>query len=254
MAFDADVLDPLPPTKASLLANYNYQDSNVWNNCKFAVTTGLNQFNGFKYVRAGAASGGDLKTYDAGQFVFATSGLSTGTNIGDLEVSYVCHLRVPQSTGSGSSVANTFVMRATGGNRATPALGSVQVNLGSIATILAASNQVQFNALGTYLVNLIASIRNGGVVGSSRYGIDPPAIGSYTGYTVRDQHCANATWLTTESANTPQLTTGTVLVDVLNIGALMPFVVNMQGSSGISTITDLFECRVTPHAAGTSYT
>jgi hypothetical protein len=93
IAIDLDASDPAPPTKQAIMAYEGSSRSNVWQESG-AV---LPEMQPELYVRPEINPiNTDIKTYDAGNFWFATQGCADISPIGELYVEYDVDLHVPQ--------------------------------------------------------------------------------------------------------------------------------------------------------------
>jgi len=99
MAVDFDAGDTLPANKTILMANQSSTRTAVWSKQMYTATKGnLHKFGIQRYVRtAGLSNNLDVKTYDVGSFLLATSGTpASATTLGELYVQYRVRLFTPQ--------------------------------------------------------------------------------------------------------------------------------------------------------------
>ncbi len=93
MAFAVDPLDPPVTSKQQLFQYHNSIEGSVWS--PMTLTLGK-ELNGQLFTRIGAVDNTDLKTYDLGRLIVATSNGSNNNVIGELFVDYEVELSIPQ--------------------------------------------------------------------------------------------------------------------------------------------------------------
>jgi len=132
-AIDIDTLDLAPPGKTQMMAQQGASRANVWESCCSSLPEKTPEL----YTRVAAVPfGADGKTYDAGNFVFATAG-TTG-NIGELYVEYDVYLHVPQlsNTNASLSMKNTAATSNAAGLFGTLSLPIFDVGLSQLTFLL----------------------------------------------------------------------------------------------------------------------
>jgi hypothetical protein len=92
MAFATDVLDPPVTDKRQLFQYHNSREGSVWSANSITLTKELN---GQLFTRIGGVQGTDLKTYDLGRLIVASSNCTDNSVIGELFVDYEVELSVP---------------------------------------------------------------------------------------------------------------------------------------------------------------
>jgi hypothetical protein len=96
LAFDYDALDAAPSTMMIARSFHDKAGGAPWSNwvldCDLAQGDRLPE----KYIRLGAVSNSDVKTYDVGNLQVCVEGISAA-NVGFLEVEYVVDLFTPQT-------------------------------------------------------------------------------------------------------------------------------------------------------------
>jgi len=142
MTFDYDTLDTLPTTKFEHAQTTPNAESNAFNNFSLDVKCD----NVYRFVRQGAITGVDLKTYDFGQLVVSSS-YSTAALIGELYVDYVVELAKPSH---GVAVAQRF---NTSGAAATPFSTIISSKGVAQPIIYYSSTQFQVIRPGEYMVS-----------------------------------------------------------------------------------------------------
>jgi len=154
-AVDWDVLDAAPDSKVQLLQNRTKADAQTWIdfdlNCD---KQDMLKFGAQRYVRQGAAPAGtDQKTYDIGQLLVASQGVTNTPVVGELWVEYDCELITPAQAPQASSSGRI----ASGGTVSTTAFfGTAPTTAGVLAiTSAAAGMAVSIPLPGQYLVELV---------------------------------------------------------------------------------------------------
>lgn len=157
MAVDFDALDGLPENKVALNSFAGVQACSVWDGTKMVVPParlglGMPQ----RYTRRGQHSDLDLKTYDLGNFIWATYDVvpgaavpGTDVPIGELWVEYEVELLVPQTR----TVAPTVAFRDTAGGPlgTTTVLSASPVQTGTGILRLLAPGMADFDGSETRL-------------------------------------------------------------------------------------------------------
>lgn len=93
---DFDAADPQPASKVEMMSNHNAVRSSPWAPVNYnCAKLDLAKFGVQRYTRSGS-TGGDIKTYDVGNFYLATAGMADTSLIGELYVTYVVELYTPQ--------------------------------------------------------------------------------------------------------------------------------------------------------------
>jgi len=250
LATDMDALDPLPTTKAAMLANYNYKDCPVWGNVDLHVVAGLNQFKGNKYIRQGPVANSDLKTYDTGLLLVGANGAATSFTCGDLLVEYEVEFHIPQSKGTGTGVTTVQTWRNPTGRTDTPFNPTGVYNIGTVAEIL--NSGIKFLSVGTYWVSHWAQLLNTTAGTQNQWYLQFPSVGAYSGYNVREKHDTPANWRSGDFVNTPSYSTNHMLVDILQAGTTIP----ITGAGAVAQISPTIsqELRISPFSPNPSYT
>jgi len=96
IAVDYDANDAAPATKTVMMAYHNAVRCPVWSETKYVSDKQDLMKLPQRYIRAGAVSGTDLKTYDVGNLFIATAGCADTTALGELYVIYDVELITPQ--------------------------------------------------------------------------------------------------------------------------------------------------------------
>lgn len=110
LAFDLDASDPAPASKLQLMSYQGASRANVWE----AQRTSLPEQQPPLYVRVGTQPvNTDIKTYDAANLWFGTSGEAGVTVIGELYVEYEVELHVPQLQAESLATGGTLTLRGT---------------------------------------------------------------------------------------------------------------------------------------------
>lgn len=170
-AIDMDAADAPPTSKQQMMSYLGAQRSNVWMEHKCI----LPQMPAPLYVRTqGVPAGTDVKTYDVGNYIFASQG-AAATPVGELYVEYDVDLLVPQlvnpSTVQGVSFTGPL-SGSSGINFATANFtGSMQYT-----TVSTSNSQVAVPALvgGKFIITW-------SVVGSGAIVINVPSVFGSTG-------------------------------------------------------------------------
>lgn len=110
MAFATDVLDPPVDDKQQLFQYHNSTEGSVWAANHLTLSKELN---GSLFTRGGAVENTDLKTYDLGRFIIATSNCTDTSVIGELFVDYEVELSIPAPAFCPSS---QYFLSSAGGN------------------------------------------------------------------------------------------------------------------------------------------
>jgi len=160
MAMDYDAADSAPATKQALMSYHNAVRSPVWGECKFVCDSqDLKKFGSQRFIRAAAlAANQDIKTYDIGNLIVATSG-GPGTVIGELYVRYTFELMTPQ-TGELSGSASITKLVGQGSITKDVVFGTAPtITLGSLLTSASATNTLVFATAGLYrvLLNIVGT-------------------------------------------------------------------------------------------------
>lgn len=90
MSFDFDTIDSVPATKSEQAETFPNVESNAFVASELSVKCD----NLWRFVRQGAISGVDLKTYDLGQFIFSST-YATASLLGELYVEYTVQFDKP---------------------------------------------------------------------------------------------------------------------------------------------------------------
>jgi hypothetical protein len=98
LAVDYDALDAAPSSKTAMMANFRAVRSSAWAECEYySVPSELSKFGGRSlYIRSGAVANTDLKTYDLGNVLVATSDNGGAVGFGEIYVDYEVELLTPQ--------------------------------------------------------------------------------------------------------------------------------------------------------------
>lgn len=150
LAVDYDAADAVPVTKQEMMVHRGAVDGPVWDPDLKHVSDiqDLEKFGKQRYIRNGAISSTDIKTYDVGNCLVGTQGCADTTAVGELYVSYDIELMTPQPpqlaletiTGAGSiSTSSGFGSAATFTG---PGFAS------------AATSTLTFNTSGTFYVSM----------------------------------------------------------------------------------------------------
>jgi len=112
LVVDYDAADSVPASKAELMSNFHAVRTAPWAPVEFVCDQrNLDKFGGQgRYVRVGAVAGTDIKTYDVGNLVIATSDFAAAVMPGELYVEYEVELMTPQSALSSLSARSGRVV------------------------------------------------------------------------------------------------------------------------------------------------
>jgi len=98
LSFDADASDPPPASKQQVEDTDPHVDGMPCENMKLDIPAAmLRRMNDGFYIRpAGLPGSSDIKTYDVGNLYVSTQGLASNSAVvGELHVSYRCHVYIP---------------------------------------------------------------------------------------------------------------------------------------------------------------
>lgn len=115
-ACDYDAADPAPNNKQAIEDMWPHADGMPYETLTLELDPKqLHQNSDAKFIRTGVVPGGtDVKTYDAGNVFFATSGQGAGMTLGELRVSYVVDLFIPAvQVGIPASLNNSVLFNLT---------------------------------------------------------------------------------------------------------------------------------------------
>lgn len=153
LAVDFDAGDAAPVTKQELMSYFGAVQGPVWSKLAYVCdSANLHKFGRQKFTRPGAlVANRDIKTYDVGNLIIATTGLSTLK--GSLFVDYEVELSTPQTNALVPSDYSAYI-RAAATSKAAPFSTGEAVN--SVNTILSkvTSNQLKFHEIGEYLIDM----------------------------------------------------------------------------------------------------
>jgi len=96
IAIDYDANDAAPTTKTIMMSYHNAVRCPVWSETKYVADRPDLQKLPQRYIRAGAVTGTDLKTYDVGNLFVSTAGCADTSALGELYVIYDVELITPQ--------------------------------------------------------------------------------------------------------------------------------------------------------------
>lgn len=151
LSFDYDVLDTAPSTKQESLLVKDSVRSAPWAASQLVLPRVELDRRGNLYVRSGAVSNSDLKTYDLGRLNVSTAGQAGTTTVGELWVEYTVRLMIAQqSTTTGGASSAAKIVASTGVSRSA-IYGSAATVTGTLA-VTASSNTLTFPSVGQYLV------------------------------------------------------------------------------------------------------
>jgi len=153
MAMDYDAADSAPATKQALMSYHNAVRAPVWGECRFICDSqDLRKFGSQRFIRTAAlAANQDIKTYDIGNLIVATSG-GSGTVVGELYVRYSFELMTPQ-TGVVSGSASITKLVGQGSITKAAVFGTAPtITLGTILAASSATNTLVFSTEGLYRV------------------------------------------------------------------------------------------------------
>lgn len=96
MAFDFDTNDVPPDTYLNALSYYDKSVNSAW--AAHTLRPDLSQGDKLpsRYTRPGSLAGEDMKTFDVGRLHIFTSGITTASQLGQVEVCYTVDLFTPQ--------------------------------------------------------------------------------------------------------------------------------------------------------------
>jgi hypothetical protein len=161
MGFDYDSYDSLPFDKSALMMFADSCSVPTWHACDLELDRRDLRSRGQLYIRSTGFSG-DLKTYDLGNFVYATQGQADTSIIGDIYVEYLIEFLIPTAP---SAVPSSNYDTSLGGFGTVDAAhpfgttSGTDSSFGSVFTMLTTSggNNVSFRCdrSGIYLVTLI---------------------------------------------------------------------------------------------------
>lgn len=155
MAVDHDAADAAPSSEDAMMNYSGAVEDSIWVK---ALTCRAQCDNTKRFIRtAPLASNLDIKTYDLGNFIAATSGTGVSSaNAGKVYVNYVVKLFIPQLiTIPPSSVGGTI---GSGGTVAPGnPFGSVPVNsANAVGYAVDSSSRITFDRIGQYLISSTA--------------------------------------------------------------------------------------------------
>ncbi len=149
MATNPDAVDSAPTTKQDMSNLVGYVRTAPWKEVGEVLqppgVCGVRRF-----IRQGSVSNTDLKTYDAGNFIVATQGISSPTTIGELYVQYDVVFRAPiRVVGApGAKIVNASATTAS-------TFGTAPTTTGSLgSSVSAATKTITFSQTGTYLMSV----------------------------------------------------------------------------------------------------
>ncbi len=150
MAVDFDAADSAPASKTTLMSYQNAVRSAPWCPCEYRSSgDDLRKFGVQRYLRSAAlASNLDIKTYDVGNLIVATSGNADTTTLGELYVSYEVELHTPQLSASASQVGGQFLVGVSG-TTGTSWFGTTPTSTG-VAYFTATGSTMTCAIAGTY--------------------------------------------------------------------------------------------------------
>lgn len=155
LAVDFDAADEAPVNKQQLMAFHNAVRSAAWNPCEFSSDgPDLRKFGVQRYLRSGAlAANQDVKTYDVGNLIVATQGMSGASVVGELYVEYDVELITPQVPKDPAAAASLRITTTvTGSDEATPFTGVQDIAGGLNAS--ATGTTITFQRVGQYICSL----------------------------------------------------------------------------------------------------
>jgi len=163
MAVDFDAADAAPTTKQAMMTFQNAVRSAPWCPCEYSSSgPDLIKFGVQRYLRSAAlAANLDIKTYDVGNLIVATSGCADTSTLGELYVSYEVELHTPQQgvlplsaftgekiVGAGS-VSKTAIFGSTPTITGTTAWSAVT---NTLTCVIAGDYLLELDVIGTTLV------------------------------------------------------------------------------------------------------
>jgi len=182
MAFDPDAVDDPPPSSTALIDLNVKTVGSPYVNLKLRIPP-KSKFVKDLYVRTGAVSGTDLKTYDLGNFYIATDGCNVTTKIGALFVSYRVALISPELPISSQFVAglNVFsTVPVTANLFASPSIFG-DTNIGSFTGNIFTFAQAFSSMLIAWTVAATSSNFSGSSMVTSNSFTTDHAVGSASG-------------------------------------------------------------------------
>lgn len=154
LAVDYDAGDAVPVNKQQMMSNRTKNRNAVWAECVINCDKQDLKKLPQRFIRLGSLSADqDIKTYDTGNFQYATKSCADTTEIGELYVEYDVHLMTPQNDLSGQlSASSARLTSVTGPTRAAP-FGTASSWTGGL-TVSSVGATITWGKVGQYLVYL----------------------------------------------------------------------------------------------------
>jgi len=159
LAVDFDAADTAPATKLEMMSFHNAVRSAAWEECCYrADSQDLRKFGVQRYIRRAAVTGSDIKTYDVGNVIVATSGMSGASAVGELYLSYDVELITPQLDLVGRVAAQSAKISPSSSTPSAFFGGTVTIT-GSLG-VSASGSTITFTDVGDHLVyfNLVGTV------------------------------------------------------------------------------------------------
>lgn len=152
-AFEYDATESEPTTKQHMMAYAGARRGAPWEEFRMASTKVLlNKIGPTRFVRGSAiATNSDKKLYDAGFYIFATSGCADASAVGELYVNYTIRLMTPQI--AISELPDAVSQRWFGTTPTTAnEFGTMADNTGTVIVTVGTNGVLTFVVPGRYLV------------------------------------------------------------------------------------------------------
>lgn len=167
LVVDYDAADAIPASKLDMLNYEGASSQKIWQDSKFVCRPADLHKAASNFVRsAPLAANLDIKTYDVGNFIVATSGQASGAFVGELFVVYDVELMTPQLSSAdapsfrGSSSAGLSAAAPFGTNFSDAAYSSINATVNGAGTTMtfneAFSGLMTLSYTGTTMANQIA--------------------------------------------------------------------------------------------------
>jgi hypothetical protein len=147
MAFDRDPLDSDPTSKIDLFSYNGAVEGAVWSPLELTVPVDKDAL----FTRRGLISGTDLKTYDMGKLVVASSNNADTSIVGELFLEYNIELMIPQPASCPSAAYH-----ATSGVSKTAIFGTTLTQAGTFPATVTSSS-ITFHSTGYYAMSIQAT-------------------------------------------------------------------------------------------------
>lgn len=167
LMFDYDCKDGAPPDMISLMTGGDYVSTPVWQSASMTYHPPLASELSHRYIRVGAPTG-DQASYDAGQLIVASNGVSTASlALGYIFCDYEVELMVPQYASSNNAgMSECFAVSSLAGNGSTVSapfgLNSSTItytSYGGVTPVWGGTTQINFLVpyTGYYKISFIAA-------------------------------------------------------------------------------------------------